>query len=243
MYGYIYLTTNMINDMKYIGQHSSPVFDKHYYGSGVLIKKALKEFGFDNFKCEVIEWCETFEELNEREKYWIHYYNADLNDNFYNKAIGGSNSKYCLRGINHPWYQRKHSEESIQKMSESKIGENNPMYGKHHSEETKRKIGDAQLGDKNHMYGKSEESYWFNKHRDEETKRKISENRIKNKTASKENNPFYNKKHSDEDKKKMSEASKDRKWINNGITNKRIKLNELESYIQDGWLIGRIMTN
>lgn len=239
-YGYVYLTTNLINGMKYIGQHSSSTFDKHYYGSGVQIKKALSEFGFENFKCEIIEWCDTFECLNEREKYWIRYYNADLNENFYNKAMGGSNSKYCLRGVNHPWYNRKHSEESLRKMSDSKQGENNPMYGKTHSEETKEKMRNAQLGEKNHMYGKSEESYWFNKNRDEETKRKISESRINNKVASKENNPFYGKTHSEENKKKMSEAHKDRVWINNGQINKTVKNHDLENYLNAGWIKGRL---
>lgn len=239
-YGYIYLTTNLINGMKYIGQHSSSTFDKYYYGSGVLIKKALSEYGIENFKCEIIEWCDTFEYLNEREKYWIRYYNADLNENFYNKAMGGSNSKFCLRDINHPWYNKKHSEESLRKMSESKQGENNPMYGKHHTDETKEKIKNAQLGEKNHMYGKSKEAYWYNKHRDEETKKKISENRIKNHIASKENNPFYGKTHSEENKKKMSDASKNRTWINNGQVNKRVKNYELENYLIEGWIKGRL---
>ena len=239
-YGYIYLTTNLINGMKYIGQHSAKEFDKYYYGSGVLIKKALSEYGVENFKCEIIEWCDTFEELNEREKYWIRYYNADLDDNFYNRAMGGSNSKFCLRGKNHPWYNRKHSEESLKKMSKSKQGENNPMYGKHHTDETKEKMRESQLGDKNHMYGQSEKSYWFNKHRDEETKRKISENRILNRVAAKENNPFYGKTHSKEDKIKMSEASKDRTWINNGDINKKVKNYELDSYLDNGWVKGRL---
>ncbi len=105
-YGYIYLTTNNINNKKYIGQHSKPFFDKNYYGSGKLLKKDLKEYGYNNFSCEIIEWCYSYEEINEREKYWIKYYNADLDDNFYNKAMGGSNTKYSLRKENHPFYNK-----------------------------------------------------------------------------------------------------------------------------------------
>lgn len=43
MYGYIYLTTNLINGKKYIGQHASPVFEPdRYIGSGVILWKAIK---------------------------------------------------------------------------------------------------------------------------------------------------------------------------------------------------------
>ena len=48
---------------------------------------------------------------------------------------------YCfIKGKNNPFYGKKHSEKSIQKMIAAKLGKNNPMYGKHHSEETKQKL-------------------------------------------------------------------------------------------------------
>ena len=240
-YGYIYMTTNIVNGMRYIGQHSSKEFDKYYYGSGRLIKKALSEFGYDNFKCEVIEWCKTYEDLNAREIYWIDFYKADSSEDFYNLAYGGSNSKYALRGENHPFYNRKHKEESIDKMSKYKQSANNHMYGKHQSEETKQKIGEAQIGCKNHMFKKHEEAYWFNKDRSEETKKKISETRIKNKVALGENNPFYGKHHNQEARDAMSKVQKGRIYINNGMDTKRVKPEDLEDYILNGWVKGRIL--
>lgn len=240
-YGYVYLTTNLINGMLYIGQHSSKEFDKYYYGSGKLIKQALSEYGTENFKCEIIEWCYSYEELNRREIYWIDFYNADSSDAFYNIAYGGSNSKYALRGENHPWFNRKHSEKSLEKMREAKQGNKNPMYGRHQTDETKHKIGEAQLGEKNHMYGKHEDTYWFNKHRSEETKRKISENRIKNGVASGENNPFYGKIHTENTRNKLSKIQKGRIYINNGVETKRIKPDELDKFLSGGWIRGRIL--
>lgn len=239
--GYIYMTTNLLNGMRYIGQHSSKVFDKYYYGSGKLIKEALAEFGSDNFKCEVIEWCKSYEELNKREIYWIDFYKADSRTDFYNLAYGGSNSKYALRGENHPFFNKRHKSESLDKMSKLKQGKNNPMYGKHQSEETKRKIGTAQTGCKNHMYGKHEEAYWFNKNRSKATKKKISETRIKNKTALGKNNPFYGKHHTEEVRNKISNAQKGRIYVNNGVDTKRIKLEELDNYLLNGWVKGRIL--
>lgn len=38
---YIYMTTNLINNKKYIGQHKGSIKD-NYLGSGVLLKKPLK---------------------------------------------------------------------------------------------------------------------------------------------------------------------------------------------------------
>jgi len=91
-FGYIYMTTNNINGMKYIGQHKSVVFDPKYKGSGDLLKPDLMEYKRQNFSVELIEWCETQEELDKREQYWINYYNATKSTKFYNVAPGGLNS-------------------------------------------------------------------------------------------------------------------------------------------------------
>jgi group I intron endonuclease len=65
-----------------------------------------------------------------------------------------------LKGEKSYWYGRKHTVESIKKMSESKIGmyvgDKNPMYGKHHTDEAKRKIrenGPITTGSMNPNYG------------------------------------------------------------------------------------------
>ena len=84
---YIYLTTNLINNKKYIGQHTGQINDS-YLGSGVILTKAIEKYGKENFKKEILEICEK-EELDDKEKYWIAYYNAFEDDNFYNKTEGG----------------------------------------------------------------------------------------------------------------------------------------------------------
>lgn len=87
--GYIYITTNLINGKKYIGQHKSKSFDLNYFGSGKLLVEAIHKYGRDNFISEVIEWCTTIDELDAREIYWIKYYNAVEDNNFYNLHEGG----------------------------------------------------------------------------------------------------------------------------------------------------------
>lgn len=52
------------------------------------------------------------------------------------------------KGKLNPYYGKKHSQETRQKMSISRSGERNYLYGKHRSEETKRKISRAKKGKK-----------------------------------------------------------------------------------------------
>lgn len=91
MYGFVYITTNHVNGKQYIGQKKYDKSNKwkSYLGSGIILKRAIKKYGECNFSKEIIEECETKETLDEREKYWIDYYNAVDRDDFYNIASGG----------------------------------------------------------------------------------------------------------------------------------------------------------
>lgn len=86
---YIYLTTNLINGKKYIGQHKGELNDS-YYGSGTNIIKAIQKYGKENFKKEILCICSNREELDEKEKEYIKKYNAVEDPNFYNLHEGGS---------------------------------------------------------------------------------------------------------------------------------------------------------
>lgn len=86
---YIYLTTNLINGKKYIGQHKGKPNDK-YFGSGTTILKALKKYGKENFQKEILCYCNTREEADEQEKYYIAKFNAVEDENFYNNSEGGT---------------------------------------------------------------------------------------------------------------------------------------------------------
>lgn len=97
MYGYIYITTNLINGKQYIGQHKSTKFDfNSYKGSGKILKKAFEKYGFENFTCRLLESqnniptiCNTKEQLNKSEIYYIKLYQANNSDTFYNLKEGG----------------------------------------------------------------------------------------------------------------------------------------------------------
>jgi hypothetical protein len=89
MYGYIYKTTNLLNNKIYIGQHKGQLYDPSYYGSGSWFSAVFKKYGKDNFSCEIIEECETPQSLNDREIYWIEYFQSRNPSIGYNLAKGG----------------------------------------------------------------------------------------------------------------------------------------------------------
>lgn len=90
MFGYIYITKNLIDNKQYIGKHVSSVFEpEKYMGSGKYLEYAIAKYGKENFSQSLIEECGDEFTLNEREKYWISYYNAVESDMFYNIGEGG----------------------------------------------------------------------------------------------------------------------------------------------------------
>lgn len=96
MYGYIYKTTNTITNKIYIGQKKSEIFiGENYLGSGVRLKSSIKHHGKNNFKVELIEWCYSKQELDEREKFWINYFDSRNPDIGYNITVGGDGTTGC----------------------------------------------------------------------------------------------------------------------------------------------------
>lgn len=88
----IYKITNLINGKCYIGQttNSKRRFTEHRakgYGSeqNKILYYAFDKYGINNFSFEIIE--SQIENYNEREKYWIRYY--DSFENGYNQTEGG----------------------------------------------------------------------------------------------------------------------------------------------------------
>lgn len=130
MYGYVYLTTNLVNGRKYVGQHKSSEFTENYKGSGKLVSQAFIKYGWDNFKVELLEECETKEELDKCEIKWIKELNAVYSDEYYNIAFGG-NSRHGPISDEH----RKR----LSEVGKLRVGPKNPFYGKRLSQESKDK--------------------------------------------------------------------------------------------------------
>lgn len=95
MRGFIYKITNTINGKSYIGQTIQNVKERFYQHcatkcskvvSNMAIHRAIKKYGKSNFTVEVIEEIDSTN-LNDRERYWIKYYNSY--NNGYNSTKGG----------------------------------------------------------------------------------------------------------------------------------------------------------
>jgi len=67
----LYKTTCLINNKTYIGIHQTNNLDDGYLGSGLAFLRALKKYGKENFKREILEFCETYAELLEKEREYV----------------------------------------------------------------------------------------------------------------------------------------------------------------------------
>lgn len=185
----------------YIYKHTSPS-GKCYIGQTSDIKRrwreksykqcpkffnAIQKYGWENFEHEIVCICHTSEEADEKERYYIQYY--DSINNGYNITAGG----YSLRGEENIMYGKSvldfMTEEEIanwkQKLSEAHKGEKNGFYGKHHSEETIKKISAAKLGVSNPLNLSNEQRkaisernklMWTEEKRNEQSKKMTGEN-------------------------------------------------------------------
>ena len=262
MYGYIYKTTNTVNNKIYVGQHKASTFNDQYKGSGIYLKRAIKKYGVGNFNVEFLDFANSREELNKKEIYWIDKFNSRNQDIGYNVSPGGESwpimtdeikqklsiahkgmviSEETRKKISKANTGHKHSEETRRKISQSNLGKVkgrvSTFKGHHHTEETKELLSKLHKGKSRMPHS-------------EETKRKMSD-------IATLNNPFKGKHHTQETKEKLSKALKGKKlskevidkmkkskigkiWINNGSYQTYIYPEEFDKYEKEGFSKGMI---
>lgn len=151
-YGFIYITTNMINGMRYLGRHKFDKKWKEYLGSGTVFKRAVEKYGKENFVKDIIDIAYSEDELDKKEYEYSVFLNVVESENWYNLVYGGrtmtgwhpsEETREKLRQAN---LGHRHTEESKKKMSISRSGEKAAFYGKHLSEEAKEKLRQARIG-------------------------------------------------------------------------------------------------
>lgn len=91
-YGFVYLTTNLVNGKRYIGQTTRKE-SFTYFGSGKAIRKAIVKYGKENFTREILAYSFTKADLDFVETHLIEQFGAQDKRNFYNIAEGGKTTK------------------------------------------------------------------------------------------------------------------------------------------------------
>lgn len=129
----VYKITNKVTGKVYIGitnQGAGARYRHHWYeariGEPAPIHRSMAKYGEENFTLEIIETVDTYDELKEREKYWIKFYDSMNREKGYNLTEGGDGT-----------FGRLHSEETKEKIRQKAIG-------RKASEETKKKLSEAQ---------------------------------------------------------------------------------------------------
>ena len=213
--GYTYQTTNLINGKKYIGLTNRKSFDPNYLGSGKLIRAAIKKYGFNNFKVEVLEYHDSKEDLIESERKFIRMFQANINPNFYNIAEGGKWGD-VFSGMSD--FQRK---EVGAKISKKRIlyFEKNPEKRKEYSDRLrKRRLKNPNLSDETKLKISKglKKRYKENPDLSRIINDKRMETKKKNGTLNnwtKYEHPWIGRNHSEESKKKISESLKGQKRV------------------------------
>lgn len=135
IYNYVYITTNLITGMQYIGDHSTNNLNDKYLGSGKIIIDAIRKYKKKNFSKSIIEYFKTRQEAFDAQENYIKMYNT-LYPNGYNLSPtgghginGGKLSQSTKDKISLIHKGRKTSPETKQKLKNLNSGENNAMFG------------------------------------------------------------------------------------------------------------------
>lgn len=214
---YIYLITNLINGKFYVGQTKNFSLRKagHLYaarcGNERPLYRAIRKYGEDSFEFKVLEECED-EIVNEREQHWVEQYDSFNPLKGYNLTSGGN-------------YPLQISDETRTKLSAALIAKwTNQTYREMMSKKASETFQNYWQTHGGHPQTLLRGFDWTGRRHSEETKRKIGETNSTHQQGCK--NSRYGT-----------------VWIYNIVLrcSKSIHQNELETYLQEGWLKGRKM--
>lgn len=154
----IYKATNTVNGKIYIGQTVQRLYERigdHrrkaiVHESRSHFHAGIRKYGFEAFTWEVVEFVAR-DLLNERERYWIAFYDSANPAKGYNNTKGGDTYEFTeetRRRIGAAGRGKKRSVEYRENLRRISRGEGNPFHGRRHTEEAKAKNRAAHVGRK-----------------------------------------------------------------------------------------------
>ena len=223
MFYIVYIITNMVNGMIYIGVHKTDDLNDNYMGSGKLLKRAQKKYGIENFKREYLYVFDNAEDMFKMEAELVNEEFIARKDT-YNLKLGGfggwdhintheNSKKWCAAGIA-AYLKRLNEDEDFRNAVCDRLRRN------------------SKLGSKLII--------------------KLAREKLRSIYESTGMWPFSSKTHSEETKLKMSEKAKLRTgdknsqfgtmWIMNPESGESKKIAK-DDLIPDGWVKGRKTNN
>lgn len=126
----IYSFKNKINGKRYVGQsiqleertqkyHKNDPFNINNGCYNTKFYQAIRKYGYNNFEIEILEEC-SISDLDEKEIYWIEFYNTYKEG--YNSTMGGQSTNYDIL------FSKEAKDKRILTLEQSKSlqGENHP---------------------------------------------------------------------------------------------------------------------
>ena len=209
-YHFIYRTTNLLNEKFYVGMHSTDNLDDGYFGSGKRLGYSVRKYGLENHKFEILEFLPSREELKKREAEVV---NAELltNPQCMNLKFGGEGGWDHTKNMDLKSRNTKCNQRFVERFEDDKeFREAFILAGSKNLESGRIK--------KKEIHGNN--NFWLGQPHKDSTKNKIS--------------------------KSMSAATKGEAnsqfgtcWICNDVEVKKIKKEELQTWLDQGWRKGR----
>ena len=134
-YGIIYKAVLKKDGRSYIGQTTRSLKERiseHGHKNRFYFNNAIQKYGMESFLWEIIDYADSQEDLDRKERLWIEHYKSNIKGNGFNLTSGGEHAVY--------------SEDSIKKMSEAMTGEKNHRYGVSATEDTRKKMSASRIG-------------------------------------------------------------------------------------------------
>ena len=249
MYYYVYQITNLLNGKIYVGKHKST---KHpskneYYGSGKQITAAIKKYGIENFKKEVLHYCSSLEEMADKEAEvvtedfvkrpdtynmhkggpggWDHYNGSKEHSD--NSRKGGIKAAKLLnkkllqeRASNTEWWQNWHNKVTTANRNKNNNGWSNFTPEEYEQQRLQKSVDSS--GEKNSQYGK----IWISNVLTKEIKRITINDIIPQGWVR---------------GKKGHVPTK--LWVNNGVKEHYILLEKQQEFVSKGFSSGRLKSS
>lgn len=220
MYYTIYKITNKINGKVYIGKHQTKDLGDGYMGSGKYLKHAIEKYGLENFSKEILYIFNNEDEMNSKEAELVdeEFVKEDSN---YNLCPGGQGGfGYINENRDSDYYVE------LSKKGNSVSTEKRILASKANAKKGLAVIEKLALKES------------FRKARAAKARPKLLETMSKQETRDKMSRGRKGRGVG----KENSQYGKRYKWLNNGRINRKVLVDDVDSFLTNGFVYGRINT-